>query len=152
MASSVTASHPSTALGRHFVLIATAATDAIARQNFPTAACPGHAARRIADYDRMRGDIFRHDTTGSDECVLAECMPANNRRVRTHGDALAYRRRRKFLFALDVRARRQNVGEDAAGPEEHVIGERNASVHRHVVLNLHTVSDLDAWSDEDVLS
>src|SRR5207247_2374846 len=57
-----------------------------------------------------------------------------------------------LVFAGDVGARVQHIGEDAGRPAEHVVFEHHTFVDRDVVLNLHVVADLCPGHHHHVLT
>src|SRR5438270_8545581 len=113
---------------------------------------PAHATGRHAHHERVRRDVGRHDGTGADERVLAECDAAHDGGVRADRRPPLHEGGAILVLARHVAAGVHHVGENARRPAEHIVLEGDALVDRHVVLDLHVVADARAGHDHDVLA
>src|ERR1051326_3169136 len=101
---------------------------------------PAHSARRHPDHQSIGRDIGGDHGAGTDERVLPDGTPTDDRGIGTDAGATPDQRQRVFVLARYVTARGQDIGEHAGRTAEHVIFQRYALVDGDVVLDLDVVA------------
>src|SRR4030095_13371995 len=113
---------------------------------------PTGQPRRIADDERVVGNVPGHHRAGADKGVGANRVAAQHRAVGAETGAALDQRRPELIAARHVTARVDDVGEHHGRPAEDVVFERDPGVNRHVVLDLDVVTNHDLRRDDDVLA
>lgn len=88
---------------------------------------------------------------GSDKTILAQCHAADDGCIRPNGGALFNKGSLVLVFAFDVTARIDHVGEDRRRPTEDVIFKFYTGIYGNIILDLYSISNFYAWTDHDVL-
>ena len=128
-------------------------SDAIGVENefLAVAAHPAYASCGVADHKGVGGDVFRDHGPCADEAVLTQRVPANDGGVRADRCAAFENRLAVFRLAADRRARVDDVGEDHARSEEHIVLAADSRIDGHVVLNLAVAPQHHIGRDNHVL-
>jgi hypothetical protein len=127
-----------------------AATAEVRAQAFTAAADPADASRRVADHQRMGGDVRGHHGTRADERVLADLDSADDGGVGAESRPPPHAGRQDRVGLLAGRSWPQNVGEGRVWTDEDTFLELDPVPHLSAVLDRDSVADASPGLDEAV--
>ncbi len=123
-------------------------------ENDAAFAGPATLSRRVAVDDGVRGDVLGNYGAGADECMFANGIAADNRCIGTNA-CTTLDTCWQVVFAIIARkggARRGDVRKHHRRTAKNIVFQRDALIHRDIVLNLHVVADLNAGANYDILT
>ena len=121
------------------------------RHDLPARACPAMVAARVAYNQLVRKHRGGDHRSCADHAVFADLYPAHDRCVGTYRCPSPDHRGVHLPVCIQC-TWAQIVREHGGRADEHLIGKLDATVHRHIVLDLHTVADMNAFVHKDVLA
>jgi len=105
-------------------------------------AYPSYLSCWDSNHQSVRPYIPINDCPSTDETVLPEHYPANNRRISTDGCSFFNQGFAVLMFSRDFSPRIVHVGEDHARSAENIILNLYLVIDANIILNLYPIADL----------
>ena len=112
---------------------------------------PTDAARRYPSHQSEIGYTLGYHRAGRDKGITANCMTAQNRRVRTDGRPTLDQCWAKLILPWNRGARIDDISKNTTGAAKDVVLECHALIKAHVILNLAIIANYYARPNHYVL-
>ena len=112
---------------------------------------PAHLMRGYTHHQREGFHVPIDHRTGTHKSVMSDTVATDNRAICAKRGPTLHPGFSIFILPRNSRAWVVYVGKNHAWPAENVVFEGYVVVHRHIVLNLHVVADVNAIAYKYVL-
>ena len=113
---------------------------------------PAHLFGRITHPKGIGWNIFGHYASGTDQCVCADPVSADDSRIGSDGRTFFNISSPEFFYPVNKTAGIGYVGKYTGRPQKNVVFANYSWIERNIVLDLHSISDLNARTDKYILS